>query len=197
VWQTTDFRLVCATNRDLAAAVDRGEFRVDLYYRIAGWVFRTPPLRERPEDILPLTAHFLEIFRSGEVPLEPEEPVREYLLHRKYPGNVRELRQLIQRIAHRHVGPGPITVGDIPEDDRPSGGELPHVWPDEHLGIAMTHAIDCGAGLKEISQVTTETAIRIAVQSEGGNLQRAAKRLGVTDRALQLRRASGALHVEE
>jgi transcriptional regulator with GAF, ATPase, and Fis domain len=193
VWQTTDFRLVCATNRDLIHAADRGEFRVDLYYRIAGSVFRTPPLRERPEDILPLAAHFLKTFRPGEDPHEFDEPVREYLLQRRYPGNVRELRQLVQRIAHRHAGPGPITVGDVPEDDRPSPGEKPDAWPDEHLDKAIAHAIALGAGLKEINHITAETAIRIAVQSEQGSLQRAAKRLGVTDRALQMRKASEAL----
>jgi len=101
---------------------------------------------------------------------------------------VRELRQLVQRIAHRHVGSGPITAGDIPEDDRPFDGEPLRTWPNERLEQAIADAITMGVGLKEISQATTETAIRIAVQSENGNLQRAAKRLGVTDRALQMRR---------
>jgi DNA-binding NtrC family response regulator len=95
------------------------------------------------------------------------------------------------RIAHRHVGPGPVTAGDIPEEDRPADGELLRTWPDEMLEKAIESAIALGVGLKEISQVTTETAIRIAVQSEKGSLQRAAQRLGVTDRALQMRRASG------
>jgi len=104
---------------------------------------------------------------------------------------VRELRHLIQRMAHRHVGPGPITAGDIPEDDRPVQGNLQHAWPDEQFDRTIADAILLGAGLKEITQVTTETAIRLAVQSEKGNLQRAARKLGVTDRALQLRRASG------
>ena len=58
-WQRTEFRLVCATNRDLLAGVAEGRFRGDLYHRIAGWVCHVPPLRDRPEDILPLTTHFL------------------------------------------------------------------------------------------------------------------------------------------
>jgi transcriptional regulator with PAS, ATPase and Fis domain len=105
---------------------------------------------------------------------------------------VRELRHLIERIVHRHVGPGPITAGDIPEEDRPVG-EWKQAWPDEQFDKTISSAILLGAGLKEITQITTETAIRIAVQSEKGNLQRAAKKLGVTDRALQLRKAAGML----
>ena len=189
VWQTTDFRLVCATNRDLADAATKGEFRLDLYYRIAGLVFRTPPLRERREDILPLARRFLKITQSPETPPEFDSSVREYLLNRSYLGNVRDLRQLVQRISHRHVGPGPITVGDVPEEDRPSEGDRPRAWP-HGLEKAISQAVALGAGLREINQLTAETAIRVAIEAEDGNLQRAAKRLGVTDRALQMRRAS-------
>jgi transcriptional regulator with GAF, ATPase, and Fis domain len=191
VWQASDFRLVCATNRNLSELIDRGQFRLDLYHRISGWVFRTVPLRERREDILPLARFFMKTLYPEQVPPPLDPAVTEYLLHRDYPGNVRELRHLIQRIVHRHVGPGPITAGDIPEEDRPPHGELARAWPDEQLDKTIAEAILLGAGLKEITQVTTEAAIRIAVQSEKGNLQRAARKLGVTDRALQLRRASG------
>ena len=191
VWQNSDFRLVCATNRDLERQVELGQFRLDLYYRIAGWVFRIPPLRERREDIMALAVHFLKAVGSREPTPEFDAPVSDYILNRTYPGNIRELRQLVQRIAHRHVGPGPITVGDVPEDDRPAKGVWDRGWPDENLEKTIANAITLGAGLKEISQSTTQAAIRIAIQSENGNIQRAAKKLGVTDRALQLRRASG------
>jgi transcriptional regulator with GAF, ATPase, and Fis domain len=189
-WQTTNFRLVCATNRDLRELVKTGEFRLDLYYRIAGWVFHLPPLRERKQDIVPLACSFLRT--ALEAPPELDPPVREYLMNRSYSGNIRELRQLIQRIAWRHVGPGPITVGDIPKEDRPPDGEVPRAWPDERLDLTIADAVAAGASLKEINQTAAETAIRMAVQSERGNLQKAAKRLGVTDRALQMRRARAA-----
>lgn len=191
VWQTSDFRLVCATNRNVEDLIERGQFRLDLYHRISGWVFRLTPLRERREDIIPLARFFLKsVYREKEVP-EFDPAVSEYLLHRDYPGNVRELRHLMHRIAHRHVGPGPITAGDIPEEDRPPKGTLQHVWPDERLERTIADGILLGAGLKEITRITTEMAIRIAVQLEKGNLHRAATKLGVSDRALQLRRASG------
>jgi transcriptional regulator with GAF, ATPase, and Fis domain len=192
IWLKTDFRLVCATNRNLEDLVRRGQFRLDLYHRIAGWVFRTPRLEERREDILPLAKYFLRIMFPQQQPgLDPA--VCEYLQNRMYPGNIRELRQLIERMAHRHAGLGSITVGDIPEQDRPRDGSQPTAWPDERLEKTIADAITLGMSLKEISTATTAAAIRIAVQSERGNLQRAAKRLGVTDRALQIRRAAGTL----
>jgi transcriptional regulator with PAS, ATPase and Fis domain len=189
VWLKTEFRLVCATNRDLSDLVGRGQFRLDLYYRIAGWVFRTLSIADRKKDILPLARHFLRTIIPDETP-ELDPCVQHYLLNRKYDGNIRELRQLIERIAHRHVPPGPITVGEIPEDDRPGTDGVERGWPDDQLDRSIAGALAVGASLREISSATSETAIRIAVQSEQGNLQRAARRLGVTDRALQMRRAA-------
>jgi transcriptional regulator with GAF, ATPase, and Fis domain len=189
-WHHTEFRLVCATNKDLEQARARNEFRTDLYYRIASWVFRVPPLAERREDILPLTEHFLRLFRPGNPCLELDPPVREYLLSRAYPGNIRDLRQLIARISSRHVGPGPITVGDIPPEELPADSYAHRNWRNADFERVVRHALALGAGLKEISQAATDAALRIALDEENGSLQLAARRLGVTDRALQMRRAA-------
>jgi transcriptional regulator with GAF, ATPase, and Fis domain len=193
VWHRTAFRLVCATNKNLAEAVERGEFRRDLYYRIAAWVFRMPPLHERRGDILSLARHFLRTLHPGGPSLDFDPPMREYLLNRLYPGNVRELRQLIARINSRHVGPGPITLGDLPDDERPAAGAALN-WRDADFEQPIRYALSVGAGLKEISQAAADVAIRIAVDEEKGNLQHAARRLGVTDRALQMRRAARRQH---
>jgi transcriptional regulator with GAF, ATPase, and Fis domain len=81
-WRQINFRLVCATNRELLREEALGQFRRDLYYRIAGWTCRLPPLRDRTEDILPLAEHFMRQLRpDGEVP-ELDDAVREYLLAR-------------------------------------------------------------------------------------------------------------------
>jgi len=189
-WHQTKFRLVGATNKDLLQGFEAGEFRRDLYYRIASWVFRMPSLRERREDILPLARHFLPASRPGMAPLDFDVPVRQYLAHRPYPGNVRDLQQLILRIGSRHCGPGPITLGDVPVDERPADGPGRHDWRGAEFDQAIRNAVALGAGLKEISQAAAETAIRIAVHEEDGNLKLAAHRLHVTDRALQMRRAS-------
>lgn len=190
-WKSTRFRLVCATNRDLSEEVAKGRFRADLFYRIATWSFRLPPLRERKEDILPLALHFLKSHRpEGAPPLDIDEPLGHYLMQRDYPGNIRELMQLMHRLGARHVGPGPVTLGDIPEDERRGSWIPPDAWQDIRFEQCIRDALMLGCGVKEISRITSETAIRIALREADGNLQRAAKRLGITDRALQLRQAS-------
>lgn len=189
-WQHLDFRLVCATNNDLLQEVMRGKLRHDFYYRIASWTCRLPPLRERTEDILPLARHFMQRLQPNAKPPELDESVREYLLKREYPGNVRDLQQLVSRIMSRHVGPGPITVGDIPEEERPAAPPDLGDWYDTAFELAIRRALAQGLGLKEIGRAVTEAAIRIAVGDEAGNLRRAARKLGVTDRALQMRRAA-------
>jgi len=192
-WHQSDFRLICATNRDLAAEVSSGHFRADLYFRIASSVFRSPPLRERREDILPMARYFLEQVDSNE-PIDGMDPaVEQFLQSRDYPGNVRELRQLVLRIGQRHTGPGPITPGDVPSDEWPKGDAGWRSWPEADSGFdeAIGRALDAGISLQEISNAAKDAAIRMTVHREQGNLQRAAKRLGVTDRALQIRKAGG------
>jgi transcriptional regulator with GAF, ATPase, and Fis domain len=188
-WNHTEFRLVCATNRNLLAAIESGEFRRDLYHRVASWVFRVPALHQRREDILPLARHFLRSLRPDR-PLDFDAQVGEFLLDRPYPGNVRDLRQLVARMGSRHVGPGPLTLGDIPDDERPAAGQAHPDWRNAAFEEPIRCALSVGAGLREISQAAADIAIRIAVEAESGNLQNAARRLGVTDRALQMRRAA-------
>jgi DNA-binding NtrC family response regulator len=92
-------RIVCATNKDLAAMVKAGQFREDLFYRINTITIRIPPLRERTEDILPLAEHFLEQLSAsmgkGVRSISPE--VRAALRAYPWPGNARELRNIIER----------------------------------------------------------------------------------------------------
>ena len=188
-WHRTDFRLVCATNRNLTTAVADGQFRADLYYRIAGWLCRMPPLRERKDDILHLARHFLAQLDAAKPALDLDEAVREYLLLRDYPGNVRDLRRVVASLHLRHAGLGPITIGDVPEEERPATEAADDDWRNGGFEGAIGHAIELGLGLKEIGHAASEMAIKLALEREQGNLRRAASRLGVTDRALQLRRA--------
>ena len=191
-WYKTDCRLICATNRDLLKEKEQGGFRPDLYYRIAEWTCHLPPLRERTEDILPLARHFLSETGSLENS-EIDGVISEYLLQKNYSGNVRELQQLVKRIAHRHVGPGPITAGDIPEAERPVG--VPETaWPDEHFVRNIKQALLLGASLKDITERAETTAERLVLEQEGDNVARAAERLGVHRRTLEMHRVAWRQH---
>jgi transcriptional regulator with GAF, ATPase, and Fis domain len=178
---------VCATHRDLAAAVARGEFRHDLYHRIATWTFRLPPLAERREDVLALARHFVAELRG--TPTELDAAIEHWLVERAYPGNVRELRHTVQRLVDRHPGAGPITVGQIPDDDRGALAADVPVFPDAAFEAAIRGSLALGVGLKTIRKTAEDLAVRLALALEDGNVGRASRRLGVTERALQLRQA--------
>ncbi|MFA7096505.1 MAG: sigma-54-dependent Fis family transcriptional regulator [Gammaproteobacteria bacterium] len=92
-----DVRVIVATNRNIQLMVERGGFRPDLYYRLSAFPVHVPSLRERKDDIPALAEHFLARFEDGDrqIPLAPE--VIEALLDYDYPGNVRELRNIIER----------------------------------------------------------------------------------------------------
>jgi transcriptional regulator with GAF, ATPase, and Fis domain len=97
----TDARVVAATNRDLPKAIERGQFREDLFYRLNVFAIRLPPLRERIGDVLPLSEAFIaEIGRSiGRPPAGISREARQALLDYRWPGNVRELRNILERAA--------------------------------------------------------------------------------------------------
>jgi transcriptional regulator with PAS, ATPase and Fis domain len=99
--QKANVRIIAATNRDLQKAVERGDFRDDLYYRLQVFDIRIPPLRERPADILDLSEAFLDdIGRSfARPPAGLTRDAREALMRHDWPGNVRELRNALERAA--------------------------------------------------------------------------------------------------
>ena len=96
-----NIRVIAATNRDLRKAVERGDFREDLFYRLGVFDIQIPPLRERPADIVPLSETFLqEIGRSfGRPAAGLTREARQALLQHPWPGNVRELRNVLERAA--------------------------------------------------------------------------------------------------
>ena len=191
IWRDTEFRLVCATNRPLRDAVKNGGFRSDLYYRIAAWGCELPPLRERVDDILPLATHFLSALIPSLCRPPFDSAMTEYISRRDYPGNVRDLRLLMARIAARHVGDGPVTVGSVPESERPEASVDALTWWQGSFEKAIENALGSGVGLREIGKRAQDTAIAVALAAEGGSLRRASLRLGVTERALQMRRSAG------
>lgn len=112
---TSDFRVICATNRDLKAMVDAGTFREDLFYRLNVVNIRIPPLRERMEDIPVLVEHFIQKFciSMSKNPVKIEKAALERLMEFDFPGNVRELENMIERALV--IGNGKeIKVKDLP-----------------------------------------------------------------------------------
>lgn len=93
----TDVRVVCATNKDLEELVRKGEFRLDLYYRLKGVIIESPSLRERRADIPHLVQHFADMFSDGSAP-RFEKPVLEFLSRYSWPGNIRELQNFVKSV---------------------------------------------------------------------------------------------------
>lgn len=93
----TDVRVICATNKDLEELVRKGEFRLDLYYRLKGVIIESPSLRERRADIPSLVLHFAEMF-SEDVTPRFEKPVLEFLSKYSWPGNIRELQNFVKSV---------------------------------------------------------------------------------------------------
>lgn len=94
-WQEADFRLICATNKDLSEMITSGGFRDDLYYRLSVFEIELPPLRERIEDLQILIATVLNRLSRPDVTFSDES--LEYLRQYRFPGNVRELRNIVER----------------------------------------------------------------------------------------------------
>lgn len=185
MWKRTKFRLVCATHRHLFEEVHKGNFRQDLYYRICTCVVKLPALRERRMDIPELAEHFLkQELKSEQVPKFSTQLLR-YLMSQDFPGNVRELKQLIARLAFRYCGDGPITLGHIPFFDRQHLKYEPESWKKKEFNQAIRKALGDGVGLKDIKRIAGDIAMDIAIEEANGNLQEAARKLGVSDRLVQ------------
>ncbi len=137
-----DVRVLAATNKDLQAAIAAGTFREDLFYRLNVIPFHLPPLRERGRDILLLAEHFLKIFSSqvGGTAHSFTDAAKDALLHYPWPGNIRELKNLVERLCI--MAPGDqIDVADLPEaisgSDRSATGDG-HLFTADSLKQAKT-----------------------------------------------------------
>ena len=117
-----DCRILCATNQDLQAKIKAGTFREELYYRLSVVTVKLPPLRERPEDIPHLARFFLERFsrRYGKS-LSASPQFYDALLKQRWPGNVRQLKNVMERLTALHPG-GVLGPEDLDEDATTGGG---------------------------------------------------------------------------
>ena len=164
-----DVRVLCATNRDLSQMVAAKEFRQDLYYRLAAFPIRIPPLRERPDDVSRLADHFLRHFgrELGRPQLTLTPRAMEHLAAQPWPGNVRELMNRIERAS---ILAGPDGVIDAP------ALELP-VEPAQALRVppALAGLEDPERWLEAEGRWRAGEVLRRC----GGDLRRAARLLGL------------------
>jgi two-component system nitrogen regulation response regulator NtrX len=168
-------RVVAATNADLAQAVEAKTFRMDLFYRLNVVPLRVPPLRERPADVPLLAAHFLREIasRSGRRPGELEPSALELLCSLPYPGNVRQLRNLLE--AAHVFAEGAITRADL-EHILENGPALSGSVRAEGQGYADPFRAETFEDFKEKSEALF---FRLKLAENEGNVKRTAERLGM------------------
>ncbi len=172
-----DVRIVAATNRDLHAAMARGDFREDLFYRLSVFEIHLPPLRERPEDVLLLTERFLEDLSRNVGRPAPgiSREARELLLAYSWPGNVRELRNALERAVILSEG-GLVQTEHLPIAVARSSAAR----------VASAAAIELPQGGLDLDALE-KTLVTQALEMAKNNRSRAAKLLGLTRAQLYTR----------
>ncbi len=178
-----DVRVLAATAKPLDAAVERGEFRADLYYRLNVVHLHLPPLRERPDDVPALLTHFARqaATRLGH-PVSITPSALDALTHHSWPGNVRELRNAVERAAVLGTG-GPLEPRDFAlANGNGNGNGTGHHGGDGHG--ASTQATGGSLELKTQVEAVERHAIQRALEASGGNRRQAASLLGISLRTL-------------
>jgi two-component system response regulator HydG len=164
-----NFRLIAATNRDLHAAVESGDFREDLYYRLNVIALTSPPLRARREDIPLLVEHFVGIYsaKNDKEPLSVDREAMESLNAYDWPGNVRELENVIERAVVLNRD-GHIKLSDLPA---PVASAEPRL---------DAFSFSVGTPLQEVER----RVIHGTLEHTGGDKQLAAQLLGISARTI-------------
>jgi DNA-binding NtrC family response regulator len=182
-WHQVDFRLVAATNRDLRRLVKEGAFGADLYERLAIVTIQLPPLRARLEDLEPLAAHFMERF-SEEQQRPPVTRLRDDALRAleayPWPGNIRELRNVIyETLVYKRAG-DEILLSDLPTRIlRRERSEASTAFDrDEVARRVKTGAMNLRDEIETFERAALDEALRLS----GGNAAEAARLLGAVGR---------------
>ena len=169
-----DFRLIAATNRDLEKEVVDGRFREDLYYRLKVVTLRIPPMRERVSDLVPLAEHFLAQFcqEHGKPAKRLSAQTIEMLARYPWPGNVRQLRNVMESVVVFHQGEV-VEPADLPVEVRDS------------VTVSATGPVQAVAGDTRTMADIERQAILETLQRTGGHRAKAADLLGIGLRTLQ------------
>ncbi len=170
-----DVRVIAATNRSLQRLVKEGKFREDLFYRLNVVKIDLPPLRERPEDIPLLAQHFAEMYAGGKPPKQISPPAMEALLNYRWPGNIRELENAIERAV--------VTSRDTviqPENLPPE--VLQPATPKAPFSIDLEKPLP--DLLREVTAKVEHQYIKKALKKARGNVGRCARICGLSRRSI-------------
>ena len=169
-------RLVCATNADLPRMVNEGTFRADLLDRLAFDVVQLPPLRERQSDIMLMAEHFaIQMCREIGLPLFPgfSAEARETLLHYRWPGNIRELKNVVERSVYRH-GTSDYPLDEIIIDPFRRQTTQPQAPETKPMSVGLP------LDLREFQQQQEKDFLQTSLQQAKFNQKKAAELLGLT-----------------
>jgi DNA-binding NtrC family response regulator len=183
-------RIVAATNRDLRQEIRQGRFRADLYHRLSVFTIAVPPLRDLGDDKFRLLDHFRLLFaeRAGTQPFELDQRARARWLAYPFPGNVRELRNIVIRLGTKFSGYA-VGIEDLeaelapaePAAGGPGGGNGPLATARAELSSGLPFSLE--AALKAVEATYLDAAIEVA----RGNMSQAAKLLGISRSTLYSR----------
>ena len=195
-----DARILAATNRDLEEAVEKGEFREDLYYRINVVTIQLPPLRERADAIPLLADHFLrkfgEQYRKNATQLSSE--TMEIFAEYHWPGNVRELENMVRRmivLGNEQAGLQEIALRGAPHNTREDPAEFLDLGA---LGsdLAGGRGVDLKAISKQAARVAEKRVIERVLKQTRWNRKEAAERLQISYKALLYKMKENGLNDE-
>ncbi len=168
-----DFRLISATNKDLAKEIREGNFREDLFYRLSTIIIQVPPLRHRKEDLPDLIQYFLKKAQSalGYDNLEIDKSIMDYLLQYSYPGNVRELKNIVDRL---------VVLSDNGQIKSDSLANLISINDRDELGGIF----DSNYSLRDIRREVESKYIESILKKNLYNITKSAKDLDISTRHL-------------
>ncbi len=175
-----DVRIIAATNRNLLQDVQSGNFREDLYYRLNVFPIVVPPLRDRKDDILPLVDYFTDKFNKKlELSVAIDGEVKEMLLRHAWPGNIRELENLMERMML------------LAKNNLVTGNELPSELKATLENSLAAQPADDKKPFKDFMRDHVENVekqmIINCLEESGGNVTKAAKQMGLSRKGLQLK----------
>ncbi len=170
-------RIIAATNKDLEKEIKKGTFREDLYFRLNVIPIEVPPLKERKEDIPLLVDDFLREFSKGRITMDSD--ATDALLNYDWPGNIRELRNLIERLVILSKG-GRITMEDLPEHLASAAGKKTIDLPAGSPDISCFTCPD----FRKARSIFEREYIRSQLRQHGGNIKKTAESIGIERRHL-------------